>query len=373
MLLLNAGILWISFYRQWGVLHMLGFVNTYILYATWAIDNYQAEKFWPAILFLNAYYLIYAVTPLAYSMAQKKNVGPGGFAILFPNTFLAFAFSWGMVQEKYFTEAVSIVTVLYALIFLVFAAVLQKRNMSGQPAFAVFVSKAAFFLFLTVPFLFSGHWVTLFWVAQAAVLLWLGERLRRDSLKTWGYILELFVSLKFFLYDYPEVFHISVAPLYNFMPTYGAMALERLATSAVIVGGSAWFARTSQGSGRRLFAWVTGFSLFFILNVETSAFFNQWAPTMTFAAISVLWGIFSAALMIIGLWKDTGLLRKFSIGLFFATLIKVFLIDMARVSTPARIISFIVTGMLLIGTSFLYHRFRVRIVATLGGLKNENL
>ena len=39
-----------------------------------------------------------------------------------------------------------------------------------------------------------------------------------------------------------------------------------------------------------------------------------------------------------------------------------YLFDMANIGTPYRIVSFIVLGILLVGTSYLYHRFRDRIL-----------
>ena len=64
--------------------------------------------------------------------------------------------------------------------------------------------------------------------------------------------------------------------------------------------------------------------------------------------------------------------KQKKLNAIFITLIKVFVFDMARVSTPMRILSFFVTGMLLIGASFLYHRFKDRIVLTIGGEKDES-
>jgi uncharacterized membrane protein len=44
--------------------------------------------------------------------------------------------------------------------------------------------------------------------------------------------------------------------------------------------------------------------------------------------------------------------------------LKVFVVDLANVSTPFRIISFVVLGLMLIGASYLYYRYREYIVPT---------
>ena len=50
------------------------------------------------------------------------------------------------------------------------------------------------------------------------------------------------------------------------------------------------------------------------------------------------------------------------VALFAATIIKVFVRDTANVDTPYRILSFLVLGLMLVGASYLYHRFKNRIL-----------
>jgi uncharacterized membrane protein len=72
----------------------------------------------------------------------------------------------------------------------------------------------------------------------------------------------------------------------------------------------------------------------------------------------VLWGVFSAVLMVLGFVKRSVTYRRTAIILFAITILKIFLYDMRNVSTPFRIISFIVIGLLLIGASFLYYKYK---------------
>jgi uncharacterized membrane protein len=64
----------------------------------------------------------------------------------------------------------------------------------------------------------------------------------------------------------------------------------------------------------------------------------------------------------IGFAKQLTSLRYCAIILFAITMLKVFLGDMAKVSTPYRIVSFLVLGLMLTGVSYLYYRFRDRIL-----------
>ena len=105
-----------------------------------------------------------------------------------------------------------------------------------------------------------------------------------------------------------------------------------------------------------------GILLFVAMNIEVAACFHDYIPRAGFASISVLWALFATALMILGFARNKALLRRCSIVLFAATIIKVFVRDMANVDTPFRILSFLVLGLMLVGASYLYHRFKDRIL-----------
>ena len=81
-----------------------------------------------------------------------------------------------------------------------------------------------------------------------------------------------------------------------------------------------------------------------------------------FSWICDLWALLAAGLMVLGFTRDRALLRKCSIVLLTVTAVKVFVRDMANVDTPFRILSFLVLGLLLVAASYLYHRFKARIL-----------
>jgi uncharacterized membrane protein len=70
--------------------------------------------------------------------------------------------------------------------------------------------------------------------------------------------------------------------------------------------------------------------------------------------VSILWGLFGLVLMTIGFWKKFKILRYIALGLFALLLTKVFLIDMSTIESIYRIAAFMVTGLILVGVSYLY-------------------
>ncbi len=70
--------------------------------------------------------------------------------------------------------------------------------------------------------------------------------------------------------------------------------------------------------------------------------------------ISVLWAVYATALMVIGFWRRVRPLRYLALGIFVLLLAKIFLIDTREIETVYRIAGFLVTGLALVGISYLY-------------------
>jgi uncharacterized membrane protein len=72
--------------------------------------------------------------------------------------------------------------------------------------------------------------------------------------------------------------------------------------------------------------------------------------------LSILWGAYALFLIVLGLWKNQRHLRIAAIVLFAVTLLKLFLYDMAEMSTISKTIVMIILGVLLLVASFLYNK-----------------
>ncbi len=75
-------------------------------------------------------------------------------------------------------------------------------------------------------------------------------------------------------------------------------------------------------------------------------------------SLSLVWLLYSIALMIVGIWKRTRGMRIISIVVFSVTILKIFIYDLSFLQTLYRIFSFIVLGIILLGVSYLYQRYK---------------
>ena len=378
MAILNVGILVISFRKHWAILQGLGFVVTYLIYTLWYVDRYRPEKFWAAILFLNGFYIIYSLAPFAYYFLRKEAQQLLGVYILILNSVVALAFNYAMIKGKYPLEWMSVITVIYAILYLFLAYRLSQQGESGRNALVIMLLKSTLFLILTIPLLFSQHWITIFWALLSALLLVGAKKLGQKNFVFCAIGLYGIVLVKFLFYDLSFVFKYNMEPVALHMTQpYGYLIFERWVTMALVVAVPYFMRRVMVKEIHHkapafsfllvaelppVFAGIFGTFLFVVLTLETSAFFYEGLPQARFASISVIWAMFSIVLMILGFRKNSDRMRKIALGLLFLTTFKVFLFDIRNISTPYRILSFIVLGLILILISYLYNQAKGRLL-----------
>jgi uncharacterized membrane protein len=75
-------------------------------------------------------------------------------------------------------------------------------------------------------------------------------------------------------------------------------------------------------------------------------------------SLSALWLAYSLLLIGLGLWRRIQPLRILAIGLFGFTILKIFIYDLSFLDTLYRIFSFIGLGIILLGVSYVYQRYK---------------
>ena len=82
MAILNAGILSIALFKRWKLLHNLGFVCTWLLFMVGMVSASPHYEFWPALFFVNLFFLMYTLVPFGYHFLSKEVAKLSEFAIV---------------------------------------------------------------------------------------------------------------------------------------------------------------------------------------------------------------------------------------------------------------------------------------------------
>lgn len=212
------------------------------------------------------------------------------------------------------------------------------------------------------------------WAAGSACFLGAGIRLRSPASRAAGLpVLLIALALAFSSYfdDNPGDYYLVLnahfaAALFavGMLFAYGFI-LHRF--SAFCVPGEQTLAKFLFGAGL--------LCLLVLLSTETYAYIydavadRQKAGWMARMSLSIVWGIYAAALLGAGFRKRVRILRFTALALFLITALKLVLVDMASVRHIYRIISFLSLGVLMTGASYFYHRVEKSIGQLQGGKK----
>ena len=298
--------------------------------------------------------------------------------------FLAFANAAGYFLQIYvmFEDISTKDTAWFALALAAVYIFLsrQARARAGSPEAArtvdlLHLALAIGFITVAIPIRLDAHWITMGWFVEAAVLLWVADRVHSELLNAFAIgALALGVG-RLILVDNFDVSR----PIFN----------ARMATYAVaiaVLGVLAWYGSRRKDETGHTAAAVAVIALNLLalvaLSREVADYYaremsgvrprpGQWnaADWTSFRHVqiardftySALWMAYGAMLMVVGFWRRSAFVRWQALILIAVTVGKVFLYDVSELDRGYRIVSFIVLGALLLAISFVYQRDWLRL------------
>jgi uncharacterized membrane protein len=76
--------------------------------------------------------------------------------------------------------------------------------------------------------------------------------------------------------------------------------------------------------------------------------------------LSILWAVIGVGGLVAGIWRRIFGLRLFGLSVLALAVVKVFVVDLASIDTSRKFFSFIILGILLLLSSFLYQKLNLR-------------
>lgn len=112
-----------------------------------------------------------------------------------------------------------------------------------------------------------------------------------------------------------------------------------------------------------LLALAFDFLFYFSLLVIVSSELLHWMEIFGYEdsaklGLSILWGVYSLGLIVVGIARHKKHLRIAAIALFALTLVKLFFYDIAELGTISKTVVFVSLGILLLVISFLYNKYK---------------
>lgn len=356
ILLLDAGVILAVLLRRWRWISSVSFAFTYLLFFAWREDHYQPEKLWVAVAFLTAVFALFAFADLAPHW-RGRPLALENWIRVFLNPLAFFGVAYALLEPQH-PQWMGLFALTMAIAYAALARLVQGRRtryaLSGL---------AGLFVTLAIPIQLEAHWVTLAWGLQGCILAWLAARTSsiwfgRAATGVFACALVHYLGS-----DAPWRTREAFTPLLNrdfasaaalaacllYATFLLRRALDRLAlTLGLCAAGVLWLAST-----------IEAYSYFDVLMQATSAADSGDRNTLRWTGqttVSVLWALYSSALVAGGLRHQVAALRWGGLALFGLTVLKVSLFDIASLEGGYRAIALLVLGVLLLAAAWAYQR-----------------
>ena len=179
LIILNVGMLVLAYFKKWHLINIISYVFTVILYGGWLCARVLGEKNAPyigALSFATAFYVIFFLMNIINNVREKLVFSYREIIILLSNTFLYFSagiiilhFVNGGAYQGLFTACIGVFN-------LVFAQILFRNKNVDRNLLYLLIGLVLTFMSLTAPIQLHGNHITIFWAAEAVLLLWLAQK-----------------------------------------------------------------------------------------------------------------------------------------------------------------------------------------------------
>jgi uncharacterized membrane protein len=370
VLLLDVAILAMVAYKPWRRIVWGAMLGTAVMYIGWTAQYYDSTERTVTVLFASTFFVVFALIPLLTPLTRSRwHPGMSITLTLLPlvNGGAYFLALYAMYDRE--TVTLTWFALGLAAVYLLLSSQF-KRRVDGEPDVVktvnlLHVAVAIAFITVAIPLKLDAHWITIGWLIESAVLLYVGVKSDAHFLRIFaGCTLALGVCRLLFIDNFSTQMLVFNARFATFLVAIAVMA-------GIVVAGNRFASEREKP-----FIMMAGIALnalaLIALTREANDYFTRHiaetyqqrnmyeasrqleiARDFSFSAIWILYG---AALMIVGFWKRSAFIRWQAMVLLAVTIGKVFLYDSRELQQVYRILSFIALGVMLMAISYAYHR-----------------
>ncbi len=374
--------------KPWRRLLALSYLGTLVLYVGWYAEFYNRKQISPTLAFATLFFVIFAIAPLIAQRPEHEAAPFTGTPLIlaFVNAGVYFLQIYAMFEEID-KHTMAWFALGLAAVYIWLSRLASERFPDPDNArklHFLHLAVAIGFITIAIPIRLDGHWITIGWLVEAGVLLWLGDRIKSSFMS--GLAIAALALGVLRLLTKLDDFTVTTLVFNGRLGTF--------AVAIAVLGGTAWYGlRRADEVGRQgaAIAVVTLNVLALLaLSLEVSDYYTRelaangpfrggynsasWVAARSIRiaegfTYSALWMAYGAMLMVVGFWRRSAFVRWQALALIAVTTVKVFVYDVSQLDRGYRIVSFIVLGVMLLAISFVYQRDWLQL--TSGPRKSE--
>ncbi len=354
VMVVDIGVLVLSTFRNWRWFTLLALISSLSVYG---LLHMNSVGILASMLSLTIIFLIFVGATTLFNIVWRRPAQPFDEAVIVINAAAYFGISFGLMWSD-FRIWLGGFAVLLALFYGVIAYIVLRRGTENVRLGFFALSIALVFLTIAIPVQIGDRaWTTIAWAAEGIVLLWLSFTLRMHQLRGYGYAVLIITMLRLLFFD-----HIVD------MRTYQPILNERFLAFAVSIAAFYFGGYLLRRNRETLREWEQQMLSIYPVLFVAANFFTIWLLSAevidyfdTSLALTILWAVYAVMLLVIGMVKQWRPVRLWALATLVIPIVKVFAYDVFTLDRVYRIIAFIVLGLLLVASGYLYNRYNKSI------------
>ncbi|MEM8566773.1 MAG: DUF2339 domain-containing protein, partial [Bacteroidota bacterium] len=193
MTIVNSGILFISFKKNWKKLYYVAFGLTWLIFSVWASFSFKVDEHLASgFIFNTAFFIIFYIILLAYKVIKGEKFKIDDIILLLANSFIYFSFGYHFLENHEIgSRLLGVFALANAVIHFIIGFTLYRRGLTDKNLFYFVVGLVIVFVTIAIPVQLDGSWVTLLWAGEAALLFWIGRSKEVEIYEKLSYALML--------------------------------------------------------------------------------------------------------------------------------------------------------------------------------------
>lgn len=184
LFIINSGILFVSFRKNWELLKYLSFTITWIIFLSWLVLEYNSKLwFGTGFVFTAAFFVLFTATVLGFRLLRQQKMPDLDYLL----TGLLSLFAYIAILQLYKNAAdkhvFANITLFYGLFHFVLSVLVYKLLTAYNRLSNWYMFSGIILLILFVPIRHEGITVSVIWIAAAIGLFAAGFLLKKRMLR----------------------------------------------------------------------------------------------------------------------------------------------------------------------------------------------
>jgi len=268
ILILDVGMLVLSYFKKWTLVHLLAYLFTVLLFGSWltnSLMNTPNPPYTGALLFASLFYGVFFVMNLLYNLKNKGRFTTADIGLLISNTALFYASGMTVLVHIDGGRWQGLFTVALAVVNFGVAQLLYRRPGTDRTLIYLLIGLVVTFGSLAIPVQLEGNFITMFWALEAVLLLWLSQKSGLRLMATSSILVTGLMLLSLFI-DWNDLYGFAATPplpvlLNKAFITSAVSILGLVATRWLLARQETafqfWIAELSVARYRRLLGYAT--------------------------------------------------------------------------------------------------------------------